>query len=165
MTRDIHKLSRSYIESFSLPRLRQERHQAGRLLHDRPRDLGEKLGLGWNGNMCITCIETRIGREMTAEEVGFGLAPGIQGYPKSDLLLTRAGFGEQLRKQREKAKRRRPRRRRRCSHNRRAFFSAILSKRRIATGRDSGAFCPDIQSSTSASSSGGNRLRSAARRY
>jgi hypothetical protein len=36
------------------------------------------------------------------------------------------------------------------------FFSAILSKRRIASGRDSGSLSRDSQSSTAASSSGGN---------
>ena len=38
----------------------------------------------------------------------------------------------------------------------RGVFSAILIKRRIASGRDSGLLCPDSQSSTAASSSGGS---------
>jgi hypothetical protein len=37
-------------------------------------------------------------------------------------------------------------------------FSAILIKRRIASGRDSGSLCPDNQSSTAASSSGGSLI-------
>ena len=37
-------------------------------------------------------------------------------------------------------------------------FSAILIKRRIASGRDSGSLCPDNQSSTATSSSGGGLI-------
>ena len=40
----------------------------------------------------------------------------------------------------------------------RGVFSAILINRRIASGRESGSLCPDNQSSTAASSSGGSLI-------
>jgi hypothetical protein len=50
----------------------------------------KKLALTWDDNMCIACVETRIGRRLTPQEVGFAYDPGVEGYPKSDLLISRA---------------------------------------------------------------------------
>ena len=65
----------------------------------------KKLGLGRHDTMCISCVESRLGRALTPEEVGFGLTPAVEGYPKSDLLLTRAGFGAAVRKRGKKVAR------------------------------------------------------------
>jgi hypothetical protein len=50
----------------------------------------DKLGLNWSDNLCIACVETRLGRKLTPLEVGWGIAPGVEGYEKSNLLLARA---------------------------------------------------------------------------
>ena len=53
-------------------------------------DVWEKqLGLRWSDNMCLRCVELRLGRALTAEEVGWGLIHDVEGYPKSDLLMAR----------------------------------------------------------------------------
>lgn len=49
----------------------------------------DQLGLKWDDNLCIECVEARVGRELTCEEVGFGFTPAVEGYPKSERLMTR----------------------------------------------------------------------------
>ena len=43
-------------------------------------DIWEKqLGLRWSDNMCLRCVELRLGRALTAEEVGWGTHPRHRG--------------------------------------------------------------------------------------
>ena len=45
------------------------------------------FGLGWHDNLCIACIEKRLGRELTlADFVSFAY---VEGYPPSETLLAR----------------------------------------------------------------------------
>ena len=50
----------------------------------------EKFKLGWDDNVCLRCCELRLGRALAPHEVGFGLTPSVEGFPKSDLLRARA---------------------------------------------------------------------------
>ena len=53
-----------------------------------------KFGLGWNDNLCIACIETRLGRKLRP---WLDVSPAsVEGYPTSDTLLERYGFKRQL---------------------------------------------------------------------
>jgi len=49
----------------------------------------EQFKLGWDDNLCIMCIEERLGRTLTPEDLCWGFTPAVAGYPKSELLLSR----------------------------------------------------------------------------
>jgi hypothetical protein len=49
----------------------------------------DQFGLGWDDNLCIACIEKRLGRRLTPHDLGFGFTPNVEGYPKSDALVER----------------------------------------------------------------------------
>ena len=50
----------------------------------------DQLHLGWDDNLCIKCIELRIGRKLrpllSGDFIGF---PNVKGYPMSDILRDR----------------------------------------------------------------------------
>ena len=51
----------------------------------------EQLGLGWSDNLCIGCLEQRLGRTVTLRDFGsFPSYPWMQ--PASDRLMDRFGF-------------------------------------------------------------------------
>ena len=66
-----------------------------------------QLKLGWDDNLCIECVETRLGRELTRDDLCGGLTPGVEGYPKSERLMTRIypDYLERLKQKAKKAKR------------------------------------------------------------
>jgi hypothetical protein len=49
-----------------------------------------QLGLGWTDNLCIACIEARIGRKLTLVDF-CGLA-SVEGFGPSDILVNRLGL-------------------------------------------------------------------------
>jgi hypothetical protein len=49
----------------------------------------DAFGLGWNDNLCMVCIEKRLGRRLTPHDLNFGFTPQVEGYPKSDALHER----------------------------------------------------------------------------
>jgi hypothetical protein len=53
-----------------------------------------KLHLKWEDNMCLACIEARIGRKLSLRKHDFNGCPGIEGFPMSDTLADRLGFSE-----------------------------------------------------------------------
>jgi hypothetical protein len=57
----------------------------------------EQFGLGWGDNLCIACIEQRLGREVTRDD--FINCPQVEGYAMSLTLASRL-----RRKPRAKAK-------------------------------------------------------------
>jgi hypothetical protein len=59
----------------------------------------DQFGLGWNDNLCIACIEARLGRKLSL--LDFISFPFVKGFPTSDTLLDRYGFSEK--KARKKA--------------------------------------------------------------
>jgi hypothetical protein len=59
------------------------------------------LGLKWQDNMCVACIEGRIGRQLTISD--FIAFPSVERFRISDALRNRLGF--------DKPKRRRLKRR------------------------------------------------------
>jgi hypothetical protein len=58
----------------------------------------DRLGLKWNDNLCVACIEKRLGRRL---EAGFkdwcGAQPQVMGFPMSALLFNRF-YKKRLRK-------------------------------------------------------------------
>jgi hypothetical protein len=61
------------------------------MLH--PRIWEKKFGLGWNDNLCLACIEARLGRKLSMARLDFiSPPPQIEGYPTSDALWERYGF-------------------------------------------------------------------------
>jgi hypothetical protein len=67
-----------------------------------------KFGLGWNDNLCIACIEARLGRKLRP---WLDVTPAlcIKDFPTSNTLLERFGFGEKVRKRAAKRSRQKPR--------------------------------------------------------
>ena len=53
-----------------------------------------RFGLGWNDNLCIACIEARLGRKLSMRLHDFISFPSVKGFPMSDTLLDRYGFSE-----------------------------------------------------------------------
>ena len=68
----------------------------------------DELGLKWNDNLCIACIEKRLGRRL---EAGFkdwcGAQPQVMGFPMSNLLFNRF-YSKRTRKKFKKLRRYRP---------------------------------------------------------
>ena len=60
-----------------------------------------ELDLGWRDNLCIACIEKRLGRRLTPHDLGWGFSPSVDGYPKSDTLLERIQVETRRRKRRK----------------------------------------------------------------
>jgi hypothetical protein len=51
------------------------------------------LHLGWDDNMCIACVEARLGRKLRPLFQGdFTGWPSVEGFPMSDVLKNRLGF-------------------------------------------------------------------------
>jgi hypothetical protein len=63
----------------------------------------DQFGLGWSDNLCIACIEKRLGRPLRPLQDIFPAQGGVEGYPSSAVLLNRLGF--KGRKQRSSADR------------------------------------------------------------
>jgi hypothetical protein len=62
----------------------------------------DQFGLGWNDNLCLACIEKRLGRKLTMLDlISFTY---IEGHPMSATLLSRLP-PPTLRKNRHKARR------------------------------------------------------------
>jgi hypothetical protein len=57
----------------------------------------DQLHLGWEDNMCIACIEVRIGRKLGPMLPDFAGFPSVKGYPMSDILRDRL-YGDLLKK-------------------------------------------------------------------
>ena len=57
----------------------------------------DQFGLGWNDNLCIACIEARLGRKLSMRLLDFISFPSVKGFPTSDTLLDRYGFSERRR--------------------------------------------------------------------
>ena len=51
-----------------------------------------KLGLGLDDNLCIACIEKRLGRKLSLRRGDFADVPWVEGFAVSDTLLDRYGF-------------------------------------------------------------------------
>jgi hypothetical protein len=64
----------------------------------------DTFGLDWEDNLCIACIEKRLGHRLTAHDLNFGFTPNVEGYPKSDALSERTAPPPEKRR---KARRRR----------------------------------------------------------
>ncbi len=64
------------------------------LLNDRIWE-GE-LGLGWTDDLCIACIETRLGRRLRLNG-DFCSFPSVEGFPPSEMLMDRLEFSAEMR--------------------------------------------------------------------
>jgi hypothetical protein len=64
----------------------------------------DQFGLGWDDNLCIACVEARLGRKLIGMHDFASIPPIIEGYPISDTLLDRYGFDKA--KARKKARKR-----------------------------------------------------------
>jgi hypothetical protein len=60
----------------------------------------QQLGLIWTDNLCIKCIETRLGRRLSF--VDFCTVVTVAGYSPSDILVDRLELTRQKRKTRRK---------------------------------------------------------------
>jgi hypothetical protein len=103
-------------------------------------DIWEKdLGLGWNDNLCIGCLESRIGRKLKGPIEDFMLIPSYPWmYPASDRMMDRYGFiknakGEWVHPANEKQKAKRNAKRRR------AYRQAQMLAAQLHPARRSGA--------------------------
>jgi hypothetical protein len=74
----------------------------------------EKLGLSWTDNLCIPCIERRLGRKLRPRDFRPG-QPIVKGYPFSPILQQRSGYFQMMlgidELERQKFRRRRKRKR------------------------------------------------------
>ena len=61
------------------------------------------LGLGWKDNLCISCIEARLGRQLGFLHGDFAGVPSVEGFPCSETLRKR--YGLKVRKARKPVKR------------------------------------------------------------
>jgi hypothetical protein len=52
-----------------------------------PEIWNDTFGLGSHDNLCIACIEKRLGRRLMAFD--FSSFPTVEGYPRSETLLSR----------------------------------------------------------------------------
>jgi len=48
-----------------------------------------KFGLGWRDNLCIACIERRLGRPLSVACGDFAGPATVEGYPSSEILVKR----------------------------------------------------------------------------
>ena len=48
-----------------------------------------KFGLGWRHNLCIACIERRLGRPLSLACGDFAGPATVEGYPPSEILVKR----------------------------------------------------------------------------
>jgi hypothetical protein len=71
--------------------------EAGDYCMLRP-DIWERLGLGWTDNLCLACIEKRLGRNLSFMD--FAAPASVEGFPPSDTLLQRLGLSGRPRKRR-----------------------------------------------------------------
>jgi hypothetical protein len=64
-----------------------------------------KLGLGWSDNMCVACVESRIGRKLSRLDfMSFASVEGFGGM--SDVLINRLGFDDATRIAKEQRRKR-----------------------------------------------------------
>ena len=52
-----------------------------------------KLGMGERDNLCIACIEARLGRTLSLSLFDFTSFPSVEGFAPSQTLQDRLGFG------------------------------------------------------------------------
>ena len=73
-----------------LSRLRYQRDQGRRLPHAllRLEIWKDQFGLGWEDNLCLQCIERRLGRRITMHDTMNGI-PTVAGHPMSAALYDR----------------------------------------------------------------------------
>ena len=60
----------------------------------------DTFGLGWEDNLCVACIEARLGRKLSLKRGDFISFPFVEGYAASDTLLQR--YGQNRAKKRKK---------------------------------------------------------------
>jgi hypothetical protein len=66
---------------------------AGEFYMLKPEIWEGQLGLGWEDNLCIGCLEQRLGRKVGPLFVDFAWSPNYRWmYPTSPRLLDRYGF-------------------------------------------------------------------------
>ena len=68
------------------------------------------FGLGEDDNLCLACIEQRLGRPLTRRDMS-SFPVSIEGHPMSDTLAAR--WGSQQRKQKRRTKQRTKKQRKR----------------------------------------------------
>ena len=59
-----------------------------------PKIWRDQLGLGWDDNLCIACIEKRLGRKLKGPIPDFCTWASVEGFPPSDTLIDRWGLNE-----------------------------------------------------------------------
>jgi hypothetical protein len=72
------------------------------------------LGLRGDDNLCIACIEKRLGRKLSLMQHDFAGLPWVDGFPPSDTMLARYGHktkGPEKARKKPKKARKRPTRR------------------------------------------------------
>jgi hypothetical protein len=74
----------------------------------------DQFGLGWDDNLCVACVEKRLGRRLSLPDFGGFPAAVVEGYPVSKALIARYGFKARFKPRRKYAtaptiKRQRPR--------------------------------------------------------
>jgi hypothetical protein len=57
----------------------------------KPEIWEDELRLNASDNLCIRCIEARLGRKLRPGLLSFCSTPTVEGYPPSDVLLNRLG--------------------------------------------------------------------------
>jgi len=62
----------------------------------------DRLGLGWTDNLCVACIEKRLGRKLGVAHSDFVAFPSVEGYSISDALVERYGFKKPKKKAKAK---------------------------------------------------------------
>jgi hypothetical protein len=62
-----------------------------------------RFGLGWSDNLCIACIEKRLGRPLSLARGDFSTVAWVEGFPLSEILKKRFG-GDRRRRQLRRAK-------------------------------------------------------------
>jgi hypothetical protein len=88
-----HKFSRREIASLVCNDCNTNVLRDGSYFMLSPKIWRDKFGLGWDDNLCLACIETRLGRRVSIARGDFcSPPPAIEGFPRSDALLERFGF-------------------------------------------------------------------------
>ena len=76
-----------------------------------PKIWNDKFHLKWTDNLCIKCIEARLGRRLRPGLLDLCSLPFVEGFPASAILINRLGFDKLSERQGPKSKRRRRKRR------------------------------------------------------
>jgi hypothetical protein len=52
----------------------------------------DRFGLGWSDNLCVGCIEQRLGRPLSLARGDFCGTACVKGFPPSEVLVKRLGL-------------------------------------------------------------------------